>query len=41
MEVKVYGLSATTRLSIHTAGGGKNKYCRWFLDDIKLKEFKK
>ena len=41
MEVKVYGLSATTRLAIHTSGGGKNKYCRWFLDDIKLKEFKK
>lgn len=38
MEVNLVGISSETKISIRTNGEGANKYCRWFLDNIQLKE---
>ncbi|MCM1504164.1 MAG: BACON domain-containing protein [Muribaculum sp.] len=38
MEVTLNGITSETKIAIHTNGGGANKYCRWFLDNIQLKE---
>lgn len=38
MGVTLVGISADSKISIHTNGKGANKYCRWFLDNVQLKE---
>lgn len=34
----LYGIDATTRIAIHTAAPSGQKYCRWYLDNILVKE---
>lgn len=34
----LYGIDATTRIAIHTAAPSGQKYCRWYLDNISVKE---
>ena len=34
----LYGIDATTRIAIHTAAPSEQKYCRWYLDNISVKE---
>lgn len=34
----LYGIDSTTRIAIHTAAPSGQKYCRWYLDNILVKE---
>lgn len=34
----LYGIDSTTRIAIHTAAPAGQKYCRWYLDNILVKE---
>lgn len=34
----LYGIDATTRIAIHTAAPSGQHYCRWYLDNISVKE---
>lgn len=34
----LYGIDATTRIAIHTAAPSGQQYCRWYLDNISVKE---
>lgn len=34
----LYGIDATTHIAIHTAAPSGQKYCRWYLDNISVKE---
>jgi len=36
MSVKLYGITADTRIVIRSTQQGQNGYFRWFLDDIKM-----
>lgn len=35
---QIYGISATTRIAIHTNAPSTQKYCRWYIDNISVKE---
>jgi len=34
----LYGIDATTRIAIHSAAPSGQRYCRWYLDNISVKE---
>ena len=36
----LYGITTDTRIAIHTTAPNTQKYCRWFLDNLLLKEIK-
>lgn len=36
----LYGITSNTRIAIHTTAPDTQKYCRWFLDNLSLKEIK-
>ncbi|HEY9543654.1 BACON domain-containing protein [Prevotella sp.] len=36
----LYGITADTKIAIHTVAPNTQKYCRWYIDDLLLKEFK-
>ena len=38
LSFSLYGIDATTRIAIHTAAPSGQKYCRWYLDNILVKE---
>lgn len=38
LTFSLYGIDSTTRVAIHTAAPSGQKYCRWYLDNILVKE---
>lgn len=38
LSFSLYGIDSTTRIAIHTAAPSGQKYCRWYLDNILVKE---
>ena len=38
MSYELYGITTDTRIAIHTEAPNTQKYCRWYLDNILIKE---
>lgn len=38
MSFELFGITADTRIAIHTEAPGTQKYCRWYIDNILIKE---
>ena len=38
MSYELYGITTDTRIAIHSEAPSTQKYCRWYLDNILIKE---